>query len=81
MSLKISSIVRQSPSPCVHFNLTANDNGVVRSVQVTVDSIREMLDQFPGGRRGALLFAWAQDRLDRGANMNQLVNIEIESVI
>lgn len=81
MSLKITAIVRQNPAPCIHYRLTGNDNGVVKSINITMEEIQQLFDTFPGGKRGALLFAWAQDRLDRGANVNQLVNIEIESVI
>lgn len=84
MSLKITSAVRQGPAGCSHYLITANDNGTTRSKLFSVAQIQALLDSFdafPGGRRGVLLLAWAQDRLDRGATLAQLVNVEIESVI
>jgi hypothetical protein len=81
MSLKITSIVRNGPAGCGHFNVTANDNGTVTTKQLTLPQIAALFSGFPGGNRGALLLAWAQDRLDRGATPAQLVNVEIESVI
>jgi hypothetical protein len=81
MSLKITALTRQSPAPCQHLTLTSNDNGTINVTHVSIPAIKALFDQFPGGSRGALLFAWAQDRMDRGSTLNQLVNVEIESVI
>lgn len=84
MSLKITSITRVNPAPCVHFEITVNDNGTIRSKIFDINQIDTLLDEFgdfPGGARGALLIAWAIDRRKRGATNAQLLNVEIESVI
>lgn len=84
MSLKITSITRVNPSPCMHFDITVDDNGVIRNKILSLDEFNKLLDTFtgfPGGARGALAMAWAVDRRARGATLAQLVNVEIESTI
>ncbi len=84
MSLIITSIKRVYAAPCQHFEITANNNGIVRSKLFYLDDLDAILDQFndfPGGARGALLLAWIVDRRKRGASVAQLIDVEIESVI
>ena len=84
MSLKITSVTRVSPAPCQHFEVTADNNGTIRSKVFSREELDAILDQFsdfPGGARGALLLAWIVDRRKRGATLAQLTDIEIESVI
>jgi hypothetical protein len=81
MSLSYTSISKVHGSGCNHFELTGNVDGQTVTKQVHEDEIMSMLDDFPGGYRGALMLAWARYQLENGATKSRLIGVDIAPLV
>jgi len=74
MSLRITNAVRINPAPCQHYRVTIDEDGVARTVNISLDELRRAFDSFEYGPKGALVLAWARYRLSQGATVASLLN-------
>jgi len=74
MSLSITNAVRINPAPCQHFRLTIDEDGVARTVNISLDELKWAFENFDYGPTAALVLAWARYRLSRGATLATLLN-------
>ena len=74
MSLSITNAVRINPAPCQHFRLTIDEDGVTRTMNISLDDLRRAFDSFDYGPTAALVLAWARYRLSQGATLASLLN-------
>ena len=74
MSLRITNAVRINPAPCQHYRVTIDEDGVTRTVNISLDELRQAFDSFDYGPTAALVLAWARYRLSQGATLASLLN-------
>lgn len=73
MSLRITNAVRINPAPCQHYRVTIDEDGVSRSVNISLDDLRQAFDGFEYGPKAVLVIAWARYRLSQGATLASLL--------
>jgi len=74
MSLSITNAVRVNPAPCQHYRVTIDEDGVARTVNISLDELRAAFESFEYGPKAALVLAWARYRLSQGATLASLLN-------
>ena len=74
MSLRITNVVRINPAPCQHFRITIDEDGVTRTVNMSLDELQRAFESFDYGPTAALVLAWARYRLSQGATLASLLN-------
>lgn len=77
MAIKITNIERINTAPCKHFRITVDEDGVSRTFQMSRGQMEESFETFPGKHKGALVLGWVRYRLEQGATLQDLLNVEI----
>lgn len=79
MSLKIISVERVNPAPCAHWLVVVDDDGVKTERVIHANEFEAMrAPDFPGVR-GDMAMQFVLDQHRKGAELKDLVDVEIES--